>query len=192
MNWCKTLFDSSVWNKFIPQWERREISLSSGDRLPQGKRNLYWFYASPTKWLMAIFLWMITSYQVRNTCKIIVTFYLNRSNYFQQPPFQKIFVEKASFNNNRIILLSKIKLIAFHDMNSSANLGYWPRLTQRTFWANFQINFKKQKCLIKHKTAVRPSFKDLWELLTYYIMSRVFTNGPGDQGSIPSRVIPKT
>ena len=24
------------------------------------------------------------------------------------------------------------------------------------------------------------------------LMSRVFTNGPGDQGSIPGRVIPKT
>ena len=29
-------------------------------------------------------------------------------------------------------------------------------------------------------------------LVTFGIMSRVFANGPGDQGSIPGRVIPKT
>ena len=32
----------------------------------------------------------------------------------------------------------------------------------------------------------------LFILPTFSLMSRVFTNGPGDQGSIPGQVIPKT
>ena len=40
--------------------------------------------------------------------------------------------------------------------------------------------YKKKKCLVYTKNQA------------IGLMSRVFTNGLGDQGSIPSRVIPKT
>ena len=67
--------------------------------------------------------------------------------------------------------------------------------------------FENYSCLIKYVTLyycvqiyIKKSYTRLWLFTTdYYISNRligqvgsVFANGPGDQGSIPGRVIPKT
>ena len=86
-------------------------------------------------------------------------------------------------------------------------------------WANaktFDINFKIHVCLKSLKTVktyvfkrcidanekscpILKSTKIILQIVFYYclipdigMMVRVFTNGPGDEGSIPGQVIPKT
>ena len=57
--------------------------------------------------------------------------------------------------------------------------------------------FMKEKCSINESIKYR-TYKSLHNVYvciykrTIGQMSRVFANGPGDQGSIPGRVIPKT
>ena len=43
-------------------------------------------------------------------------------------------------------------------------------------------------------TILNAHMKKVWKLITWtsYLEGRVFANGPGDQGSIPGHVIPKT